>query len=557
MDTITPDPKVYKVFNAIRNVEGGNYNDRSGDNGTSAGAFQWNNGKVKLKEGDIPNNFKNMALGLGLNPNDFSKANQNKVAYKQIEKWKNDGLQPEEIAALWNGAKKDASGKYTYNNPEYGVKFRNALNISQSTTQPISQPTEPKKDFLQKATDVATAIFPGKQVGEAIGTLGGYLTTPKEQKQYYDISAPTPTQVVGDVAQGALMVAPGLGAVGKASQLGKVAGVGEKVFGKTLPAVQTAKTALGRLGQGTALNAGFGLSGGLAKGETSAPELARSTAIGVGTGFLAGTAGEILGKVGQWLPKRMLPFKVTDKTADYALTKKLGNPKNMLTRSDSEINNLGNQLGNILKQKKYQGITVQGKDIYPRMIEELPNSSIVKDPELLVKKLKEYAGTEDALVDKLFSPQGLTLPELQKLNSNIGDNIYKSVFDTAVTKTGKQIGNKFYHAVGDAIRAIAKEDNIGNVYDSLSKEYLLNNSLRRYVNKVGGKAALSLNDLVAFDVGGLPTAIARRVVGSPTLNIKTAGLISGLGKETTKETMRRGVLPYLFRQTNTSQTSSK
>lgn len=67
-----------------------------------------------------------------------------------------------------------------------------------------STPAPKKKDLLQKATDVATSIFPGGKVGESIGTLAGYALS--KNKEQYNLSAPTPLQVAGDVAQGALSV---------------------------------------------------------------------------------------------------------------------------------------------------------------------------------------------------------------------------------------------------------------------------------------------------------------------------------------------------------------
>lgn len=136
------DPKVVKVMSAIKKIEsGGDYNAVGDlDRGVSRGAYQFNK-----------DNFKNWATEYGLDPNDFSPANQNKVAYARIKKFKDEGKQPEEIAALWNGAKKDANGRYTYINPEYGVKFRAALG-----TTPSSAPTgfvtpgtnEPKQGFV-------------------------------------------------------------------------------------------------------------------------------------------------------------------------------------------------------------------------------------------------------------------------------------------------------------------------------------------------------------------------------------------------------------------------
>lgn len=74
----------------------------SGDAGTSYGAYQWNNGKKPLSPGQLPENFTSAAKEFGLNPNDFSPQNQDKVAYAQVLKMKQQGLQPEQIAAAWN-----------------------------------------------------------------------------------------------------------------------------------------------------------------------------------------------------------------------------------------------------------------------------------------------------------------------------------------------------------------------------------------------------------------------------------------------------------------------
>lgn len=85
-------------------------------------------------------------------------------------------------------------------------------------------------DLLAKAANVVTNIFPGKQVGEAIGTLGGYgLTAVKEKLGFapkgstaaYDLSAPTVPQILGDVGRGAAMVG-GLKASVPTSFLGNV-----------------------------------------------------------------------------------------------------------------------------------------------------------------------------------------------------------------------------------------------------------------------------------------------------------------------------------------------
>lgn len=65
--------------------------DAVGDNGTSHGAYQWQ-----------PGNFQSEANDAGLDPDDFSPKNQDKVAYARVEKLKKQGYTPGQIAAGHN-----------------------------------------------------------------------------------------------------------------------------------------------------------------------------------------------------------------------------------------------------------------------------------------------------------------------------------------------------------------------------------------------------------------------------------------------------------------------
>jgi len=162
----TFDPTVIKVMKAIRQVESGGATDpyniigdkrpELGGKGRARGAFQWDSGGVPLGPNDIPKNWRRDAMRAGLGADaPMTKANQNKVAYTIMKQQKDEGRQPEEIAALWNGAKKDpATGLFTYNNPEYGVKFRNALAITgaikRQMTSPVARAYDPNSYFTQE-----------------------------------------------------------------------------------------------------------------------------------------------------------------------------------------------------------------------------------------------------------------------------------------------------------------------------------------------------------------------------------------------------------------------
>lgn len=193
------DPKVVKVMKAIKQVEsGGDYNNRTGDGGSSAGAYQWNNDKKKLAPGQLPSHFQTAATKYGLDANDFSPANQNKVAYHQILDYKNQGLQPDEIDALWNGAHKDLAGKYVHNSSQRATEFRTALlgDSSSATTYnpaPFSTggtngagmfdfsgadgtnapPPDPNgigSQLSQRGTDISGGLT---EAGQGLGELGG------------------------------------------------------------------------------------------------------------------------------------------------------------------------------------------------------------------------------------------------------------------------------------------------------------------------------------------------------------------------------------------------
>lgn len=139
------DAGVVNLSKAIRQQEsGGNYN-AVGDNGTSQGAYQWQ-----------PGNFAKDATQFGLNPNDFSPVNQDKVAYAQINAYKQAGYSPDQIASLWNSGKPDATGNVgvteingkpvNYDTPKYVQGVMNYFNQykQQNPGQPATASTTPQ-----------------------------------------------------------------------------------------------------------------------------------------------------------------------------------------------------------------------------------------------------------------------------------------------------------------------------------------------------------------------------------------------------------------------------
>lgn len=190
---------------------------------------------------------------------------------------------------------------------------------------------EVKKSLLQKAQDILTAVFPGEKVGEAIGTLAGYVISPN--KEQYDLSAPTPLQTVGDVAQGAATVA-----------------------GAKLP---VASSLLGKAGQFGALGAtsagGEALSEGKAGGEI-ATEAVKGGAIGAGAGLAVGLAGKgfkalsnFLGKTGEKIQTSVIKPSLADVKDGFSIktVNKYnlgGSLKQTFEKTDARLDTLSKEL---------------------------------------------------------------------------------------------------------------------------------------------------------------------------------------------------------------------
>lgn len=164
------DAGVVNLSKAIRQQEsGGNYN-AVGDNGTSHGAYQWQ-----------PGNFASDAKQFGLDPNDFSPVNQDKVAYAQINAYKNAGYSPEQIASLWNSGKPDATGNVgvktingkpvNYDTPKYVQGVMNYFNQNK-IQNPGVDPNQQTENQTQQEESPSVGGFAGNVVKSGANFVG-------------------------------------------------------------------------------------------------------------------------------------------------------------------------------------------------------------------------------------------------------------------------------------------------------------------------------------------------------------------------------------------------
>jgi hypothetical protein len=516
------DPKVVKVMRAIRTVEGGNYEDRSGDSGSSAGAYQWNNGKVALKPGEIPVNFREGAMAHGLDPNDFSKANQNKVAYKQIEAMKNEGLQPDEIAAKWNGAKRNpATGKLTYVNPDYGTKFRKALMAGAGASQgynptPYSNPTEKSPKFPTveeqapetKQNDVLGGIAKGamgivntieKPFVSAAAKPVQYLAKALGQPDPYASGIPaaggsiTPTtatleHTAGDLAQVGSYFVPGSGVLGAAG-MGALQGAGSAMSeGGNLTDVATqgaTGAALGGvLAGGTKLAGGLLQSaGGLLNGEVQQKAVqgikdAYSSALNLNAAQrrFEGRSGKDLAQV---LMEHKAPLSVNPVDSTLDASKALPVLQKALSPLNEQANilvqhpqgvvktiSLSDEMNNLVEK-------IKGKNLDP-----LEEESAVKHAQNLFSAAARRYGKNDLIpaeAEQLKqSLQGsafkgkLTSTDMLQNNINyLGSDVMKNAVEKSIDATDAGVSykalNKQRSNLIDAIKRLSSLDGVQKV----------------------------------------------------------------------------------------------
>jgi len=216
------DQSIVNLAKAIRQHETGNRN-LSGGSGES-GRYQFMPGtwarwaKQFLGDANAPKTLEN----------------ENKVAYKQIEKWKNQGYNPAQIASMWN-AGEGRPNAYKENwrgvNTTTGVSFdtpqyvKNVYAIYQKLKAETPQPVEvAAKEEMQPLPELKTGIFnpQGKTYGEFYSGIG---TAAKEKaggalewinKKYEQFTQLPGVKQFGQVIGGVVGSAGGLigGAVG-------------------------------------------------------------------------------------------------------------------------------------------------------------------------------------------------------------------------------------------------------------------------------------------------------------------------------------------------------
>lgn len=379
----------------------------------------------------------------------------------------------------------------------------------------------PKRSFLSKATRIANAIFPGKQVGESIGTLAGYALSP--HKQQYDISGPKPSQVAGDIAQGALTV----GTLGGAGTTGKFAS---------------------RLFKTTGLGAGFGASSALKEGDPSS-EIAKQAGIGAALGGGLSLAGAGISKIGKIVSENIPNWLIKSLGAEKDITQhvlqntKLGTTNSILKRTQSNISNLDSQINKILESDVYRSISISRKNLLKSVAQSygqtggggtLNSEEIAK---IIIRVAPQAKG--------LLSRETLTLSDANRLRKIIDQTLGAKFFLKAQAPFNKEVLGSFNSFLRNLVKDSAKETI--PLFAEESKEITLRNAINISQKRF---ARIGLYEIVSglggYGLGGIPGAAAavagEKILRSPATAI---GVAKTLGKTRVLKSGIQKITPLL------------
>lgn len=238
------------------------------------------------------------------------------------------------------------------------------------------------------------------------------------------------------------------------------------------------------------------------------------------TGAALPVVGVGLGKVGQaisdLLPKRIMQsvaglskteMRAGKDVSDYMLQKtRFGTVNQLLDKSESSIEDLSNQINTKLSQAGESNVTHKVSDITQQVADKINEAGGATTKEEVHGIIHQLAPQARGLLAK----EELTPIEANKLRQSIDKTLGDKGFLKDQLPYNKEVLKTFANDLRESVKSSAPEGTRG-LFDELSKEITLRNSLiNKYTGKEGGRI-LGFGDLVAAltgSIGGLPGAIA-------------------------------------------------
>lgn len=355
--------------------------------------------------------------------------------------------------------------------------------------------------------------FPGGKVGESIGTLAGLGITkakeavglvPKGTTAQYDISSPSPLQVAGDVAQGALTIG------------------GIKA---PMPA-----TAGARIAQTAGFGAGLSGSEAISEGK-KAKEVIKDTAKGAVTGAVLQSAFEGVPVLGEWLgkkadnlrksslrlsPQDKLNFnnKIDDVVGYLKQENITGNPEKQYSEIVKRYNNAETTVGNTLKQSGKTYTRQELVDDVMRIPEKYAGE--FDNPEVYDQLTKKSERLADYIKNTFGQKYGDAIPaeKLNELKRQYAKNAFNKAGDAVTNEANMTISDELYSKV---LADVPELQSINSVYSNIiTARKILGKALgRNELGSFGNLVALGAGAGIGSIVGGPAGAVVGTVTARP------------------------------------------
>lgn len=595
------DQSIVALMHGIKTSEGtnGNYNT-IGDEGTAAGIGQWSNESngvpQKLQQGQIPANFQGEATQYGLNPNDFSPANQNQVMYASIAADKKAGLSPEQILSKWNSGNPNAyltnpvegSSVSATGTSDVAAYVQRGMAAAQQYAQANNQSAAPQSGIGVPTADAATTqqqpVQPEstlQKAGDVAGAVGNFLF-PAVKDVYNDVTGQntgpnqkTYLQQLGDVGLTALPFIPGLGEAGEAARGGELAAEG------------TADVAPGLLsklaGSSVAKGAGVGYGAGVASNLSQGQGLGQAflpnanTLLGAATGgaipaAIEGASG-LLDRASGITPQISNMLGEVGDTAQYDkyINASKGFAQNARNASALDIaNNDVGSAAKVINQHIQEAGAAKGAALDAAADKKLPDMSPVADDfaQTVAKKYGIQLGVDDEGKVVSSSLSGRVSKLLPSDQARIEDAYQKLLaLKGGTVQTGQDVidaldnninYNKAKNAVGtnfDPIEGLISKARKG--VDSVTRElspelaaandrYSSLSKLASETNKLAGnrlqRGSLLMKRVFSGDMGSEGKALFQKIKGETGIDLINSATLAKHAIETVGNSTEKSLL---------------
>lgn len=382
----------------------------------------------------------------------------------------------------------------------------------------------PQKDLLEKTGEVVNKIFPGKKLGEAIGTsvasIGRSLAGDTQGAKDIIDTQVSPKEVAGDLANIVATTASTAGA-------GLSGGLIKKALSSAV--------------------AGAGMFGGQAASEDeSVKEIAKSAAKGAATGAVTSGAlstAEKLFSQARFIPERLIRSATGQSKKEILAgkdiskfvleNKKVGTANKLIRDSQQNQEKLNQLINNNLKSVPITKTKITISSILDDIVKDVnaQGGAISRaEAKEIVERLAPQA-------KGLLAKPSMSLVNANKLRQSIDRTLGDKGFLTAELPFNKDILRSFTNTLRESVKSKAPQGTRA-AFNSLSNEIRLSNALTNKVAQGSRNQIISFGDLFlgvpGAVAGGLPGALAgaatRRVVQSTPFLTGSAVAIDSLDR---------------------------